>query len=363
MEEEKIITINTKIPIQDIVDKALDNDPKTECEFNNLLIYNYIDILFEKLKMQLNQQRAGKQKIKRTRINRLHKGRKTRKIKKTKKTRKLRNQKGGMDPRIVLFFMSMLIVFVRGVKNITDIDVIKRIKQANEVSDLFRNYYGTCTLNTLLFLKTIDIPTFEELSIDMMTNKPGFTSRQMTRYLNKELNMNSRWYSFSGSEGDRDMLVEKYIDRIRNKLITLRSVYGFNREQSILTAMNYPKKQKEAGHSVVIWLTSNNEIIIIEPQKFLRNDIILYTSEMTLDKYMFNDKSIKRGSIRNYIRENIDLTNEYRDTDIFESIHIELDDIDGKDALSLTNKRIINAISKIKGIEEELEDKERIEEL
>jgi len=157
MEQDKIININTKIPIQEIVNKVLDGDPTTECEFNNLLIYNYIDILLEKLNIQLNQQRAGKRKkgktktiktrtiktrtIKtktiKTRVKRLHKGR---------KTRKFRNQKGGMDPRIVLFFMSMLIVFVKGVKNVTDTDVIKRIKQSNEVSELFSNYYGTCTL-------------------------------------------------------------------------------------------------------------------------------------------------------------------------------------------------------------------------
>jgi len=223
-------------------------------------------------------------------------------------------------------------------------------------------------VNTLLFLKTIDIPTFADLSIDMMTNKPGFTTTQMEPYLNKELNINSRWYSFSGSEGDRDILdkdilVEKYIERIRNKLISLRSVYGFNREQSVLTAMNYPKKQKGASHSVVIWLTSSNEIIIIEPQKFLTNNIILYTSEMTLDRYLFNDKSIKRASIRKYIRDNIDITNEYRDTDIFQSIHIEIDDIYGKEQLSSTNTRVIDAILKIKAVEENLEDKERIEEL
>jgi hypothetical protein len=369
MEQDKIITINTKIPIQDIVNKVLDGDPRTECEFNNLLIYNYIDILLEKLNIQLNQQRAGKKKKRKTktiktrtiktRVKRLRKG---------KKTRKLRNQKGGMDPRIILFFMSMLIVFVKGVKNVTDTDVIKRIKQANEVSELFRNYYGTCTLNTLLFLKTIDIPTFADLSVDMMTNKPGFTTIQMEPYLNKELNINSRWYSFSGSEGDRDILdkdilVEKYIERIRNKLISLRSVYGFNREQSVLTAMNYPKKQKGASHSVVIWLTSTNEIIIIEPQKFLTNNIILYTSEMTLDRYLFNDKSIKRASIRRYISDNIDITNEYRDTDIFQSIHIEIDDVYGKERLSSTNERVIDAILKIKAVEEGLEDKEIIEEL
>ena len=359
MEEEKILTITTKIRVDEIIDKVLNNNPHSECEFNNLLIYNFTDILLDKLKIQLEQQRGGKFK----KGKRQTKIKKSKNINKGKKTRKIRNQKGGTDPRILIFFMSMFIVFVKGVQNMTDIDVIRQIKKANQVSDLFKNYYGTCTLNTLLFLKTIDLPTFEELSIDMMINKPGLTKYQMSEYLNKELTLNSRWYSFSGREGDIDDLVEQFIERIRNKLISLRSLYGYSANQSIITAMNYTKKSRKAGHSVVIWLTSKNEIIIIEPQKFLTNNIILYTSEITMDKVLFNDKELKRSSLRLYIKENIDITNEYSDTDIFESIHIEIDDVYGKNSLSHTNQRVIEVISRIRETEENLENKPRIEEL
>jgi hypothetical protein len=367
MEEGKILTISTKIPIDDIIEKVLNNNPHSECEFNNLLIYNFTDILLDKLNIQLQQQRAGKKRRNTKRNRKIKKSIKRNikrniKIKKDKKTRKLRNQKGGTDPRILIFFMSMFIVFVKGVQNMTDMDVIKQIKKANQVSELFKNYYGTCTLNTLLFLKTIDIPTFEDLSIDMMTNKPGLKKYEISKYLNKELSIDSRWYSFSGREGDVDELVEQFIDRVRNKLISLRSSYGFPSNQSIITAMSYPKKSKAASHAVVVWLTSKNDIVIIEPQKFLENEIILYTSEITFDRFLFNDRELKKSSLRYYIKKNIDLTSEHRDTDIFESIHIEIDDVYGENNLSQTNQRVIQTIARIKETEENLEDKTKIEE-
>ena len=353
MEEDKIIKIRTTIPIQNIVNKTVENNPQSECEFNDLLIYNFIDDLLEKLRIQLDQQRGGKKLNRklRTKRNKKHK----------KKTRKLRNQKGGFDPKLIIFFMSMFLVFVKGIKNMTDTDVINRIKQVNEVSDLFRNYYGTCTLNTMLFLKTIDLPTFEELSIDMITNRPGLTTREMAPYLNKELTFDSKWISLSGREGELNEVVENFIEKVINKLIQLRSDYGFGPTQSVITAMNYIKKNKRVGHSVVLWLTSNNELIIIEPQKIYMHGLILYTSDTSLDKYMFNDKEIKRGSLRNYIRENIDIQNEISDVDIFASLHIEIDDMRGINILSSKNKRVIETISRIRNVEQSMEEKERIE--
>lgn len=358
MEEDKTITITTKIPIEVIVNKVVEENPQTECEFNNLLIYNFTNELLEKLRIQLDQQRGGKKK--KTRKSR--KSRKSKKTKRSNKTKKIRNQKGGVDPRLIIFFASMFLVFVKGIKNMTDSDVIKRVKQVNEVSDLFRNYYGTCTLNTMLFLKTIDLPTFADLSIDMMTNSPGLTNREMVSYLNKDLNFNSKWISLSGRTGELDEVVENFIEKVINKLIKLRSDYGFEPTQSIITAMNYVKKgERRVGHSVVLWLTGNNELIIIEPQRIQRFGLILYTSETSFDRYMFDDKEIKRGSLRQYIRENIDIQNELSDVDIFASMHLEIEDARGIEEFTPKNKRIIDTIARIKGVEETMKDKTRIE--
>jgi hypothetical protein len=257
--------------------------------------------------------------------------------------------------RIVLAFMSCFYIFIKGVKNITQIEVINRIKQANKVSDIFRNYYGTCSLNAMLFLKTIDIKTFEELSINMMKKKSGLTTNEISSYLNLELNIHSKWVSLSVRGENEETLITNYIEKIRNKLIKLRSVYSFADNQAILTAMNYPKKQKDTGHSVVVWLTNNNEIIIIDLQKFFINDIILYTSEALYENYMNNDKSLKIEPIRAYIRENIDLFSDSRDTELFESLHIEIYDKYEKN--TLYPKNIINTMSRIKEVEESLKTK------
>lgn len=358
MEEDKNITIITKIPIETIVNKTVNMQPTSECEFNNLLIYNFTDSLLNNL---LGDQSGGKKSKSKTKS----KSNKKNKKKQTRRhLRKITRQLGGADPRLIVFFMSLFIVFVKGVQNMTDSDIVRRLKQTNEVSDLFRNYYGTCALNTLLFLKTIDLPTFQDLSIDMMSNKPGLSMSKMSSYLNQELNIHSRWASFSGRQGDNmQELIENYVEKIRSKLIAMRAIYSFSPKQSIITAMNYPKKQKSAGHSVVIWLMSNNEIVIIDPQKFLKEDIILYTSETGYDKFMFNDKEIKRSPIKLYIRDNIDITNENRDTDIFESMHIELDDIYGTNELSPRNKKIYEVISMIRETEDKITGLERIEEL
>ena len=253
--------------------------------------------------------------------------------------------------RIVIVVMSLLCIFIKGIKNITQIEVINRIKQANKVSDIFRNYYGTCAINTMLFLNTINVETFEKLSINIMKNKGGLVRDEISLYLNLELNIHSIWFSFSiNSENETDAIT-CYIEKIRNRLIQMRSFYDFPDNQSILTAMNYPKKQKDVGHTVVIWLTNNNEIIIIDPQKFCINDIILYTSEALYERYMNNDKSLKIEPIKAYIRENIDILSYSRDTELYESLHIEI-----YDKNTLDPKNIIKTITRIKKVEEILND-------
>jgi len=362
--EENIKNINTKIPIEQIINNTLNSQPKTECEFNNLLVYNFAKILLEGQEFigggKTNKRFVKRNKNKLTKYNKYKKQNKMLKTKtKTLKLRHMPKQKGGANLQLVLFIMALLVTFAKGMKNVTDNEVIQRIKQANEVSDIFRNYYGTCTLNTMLFLKTIDLPTFEELSLNIMTKKSkALNSVKMSNILNKELNVNSKWYMLSGRKPDEELsekdILNRFIERIKNKLILLRTEYNFNTNQSIITVMNYPKKGKDVGHSVILWLTSSNEIIIIDPQKFINDGIILYTSELTTKKYMNKDIDLKLDSLRIYIRNNIDIYDEGRDSDILVSLHIEINDIYGKSDLSITNKNLINTISRIKQTEETL---------
>ena len=355
METEK--TIITTISIDEIIKKTLESNPTSECEFNNLLGFNAVNLLLDSLNMELNETNkltGGKRKSKRK-----TRGKRNKKLRKTRKNRKY---KGGADPRIVIFFMSMFLIFVQGIQNMTHVDVTNRLKQAMSSIDIFKNYYGTCAVNTLLFLKAIDLRTFEELSMDLMETKRGMTKHEMSPYLNSELNFNTRWYQFTGKEGlSEEESIQRFIDNVRNKLISMRSDYGFSPEQEILTALNYPTK-RGSYHAVTVWLTNKNEIVIIDPQRYyVENRIELYTSEAYMDRYMDNDKQLIMSPIQTYIRERIDVMSDFRDTQVLISLHIEIDDVKGKNRLNPANRELQNIISRIRSKEDDLKDRTRIE--
>lgn len=363
--EKNIETILIKIPIIDIINEVLKNSPNSECQFNNLIGYSAMNLFLEHLNTKLNTitQNGGKKnktRSNRTKINlRKAKSKRTKtNSKRAKKTRKIR-QSGGADPRIVIVFMSLLVMLVQGIKNMTHYDVVQRLKDTFRVSDLFRNDYGTCTVNSMLFLKAIDLKTFGDLSIQVMSSKEGLTTKQMTTYLNSELDIYSKWFKFNIPEGfDEENAITQYINIVKDKLINIRGIYGFSDSQDLLTVMNYPVKGKSTGHSVVLWLTNRNEIIIIDPQRYYyNNQIILYTSEFYMDPYMNNDKELHLESIRTYIREKIDIMSDWRTTDIFESMHIEVVDTQGDNRLSQTNKKLIETISRIQSARENLQDR------
>jgi hypothetical protein len=230
----------------------------------------------------------------------------------------------------------------------TDSDVINRIKEAKNVSILYKNDYGTCALNTLLFLKTIDLPTFEQLSIEIIEDKINFNRFKISSYLNKELHIYSKWYSITEkNEGKNlrlglELNILNNIDKIKNKLIDLRNFYNFPENQSILTGLCFPfKNTLNLAHSVVIWLTSENELVIIDPQKFINNGLVFYTT---------NPRE-KTKSINEYIKQNVDLQ---ENTYIFESLHIELEDVNGENNLEEENINLQRTIKRIQDKKDEM---------
>ena len=337
--DNNIISIQTVIPIKNIINNVLINEPKNKCEFNNLLLFEFSKIFFDKLENQ-QQQILNKGGSKKTKTNKLTRT----------KTNKLgkRSQKGGSNPRIIMFFVSLFFIFTKAIKNMTDSDVINRIKEANNVSILYKNDYGTCALNTLLFLKTIDLPTFEKLSIEIIEDKINFNRFKISSYLNKELHIYSKWHLVTEkNEGKNlrlglELNILNYIDKIKNKLIDLRKFYNFPENQSILTGLNFPfKNTLNIAHSVVIWLTSENELVIIDPQKFINNGLVFYTT---------NPRE-KTKSINEYIKQNVDLLeNSY----LFESLHIELEDVNGENKLEEDNINLLRTIKKIQDTKDEM---------
>lgn len=363
------ITINTKIPLRNIINNVMIKQPKNKCEFNNLLLLEMSKIFFDDSKneqlqilnrggsnIKLKLRKSIKNKTK-SKLNKQNKSNKLNKLIKTK-TRSIRKikQKGGTDPRIIIFFISLFFVFSKGIKNMSDSDVINRIKEVNNVSILFKNDYGTCAVNSLLFLKTIDLPTFEELSINIIEDKINFNRFKIGSYLNKELHIHSKWYLVNVKSEDKNLrlglefIIQNYIDKIKNKLIELRKFYNFSENQSIITEMNFPSKSSPfLSHSVVVWLTSQNELVIIDPQKFIKNELVLFTDNPFKKGIMYNDEMIKISPIKDYIKQNIDLLD---NTYIFESIHIEIEDKKGDSILDKENINLQKTLTRIQEAKE-----------
>jgi hypothetical protein len=117
----------------------------------------------------------------------------------------------------------------------------------------------------------------------------------------------------------------------------LRKFYNFPEKHSIITGMSFPfKNTLNLAHSVVIWLTSENDLVIIDPQKFINNGLVFYTTNPNFQE--------KTKSINEYIKQNVDLQD---NTYIFESLHIELEDVNGENKLEEENINLQRAIKKI----------------
>jgi len=269
-----------------------------------------------------------------------------------------------MNQKMIFLFILMFILVIRSVRNVTDTDVIKRIYQVQSVSDAFVNKYGTCTLNTFLFLNTIGLHEFGDLSIDIMTSKRGLTQSQMSEYLKTKLSFETKWYSFNvpdwvKRDEKNNAAITMVIDRITEKLISLRSTYGFHKRNSVLTALNYISKSsgdKHIGHSVIVWLTSNDDVVIIDPQKIHSSSasgVMLYSSDTKI-----SGTEIQSYSIQTYIRKYMCL-DENCDIDILVSVHSQIDDVHGN-RLNTGNPLLTETIARIRNAEPDMDEEDMV---
>lgn len=368
--EDKIVTITTKINTEALLQSVIRENPTTECEFNNLLAANFVRLFMDDTMRRLdNNMSAGgaatymrKYRPRCTRVTR-RRSEKTRKNRQRKRSRYVR-QRGGFDARIIFFFLTFFITFVKGMQNMTHTDVTNRVKQAYSVIEIFRNKYGSCTLNTMLFLKTIDLPTFEQLYYQVIERKHGLTAREMAPHLTGDIDIGVEWYSFSVSERyEIDIAIDMYIEKIRKKMMDVRQYSGFRDDQDLLTVLNYPSKGAETYHAVVAWLTNKNDVVIIDPQTYITNGrILLYTSQRFIYKYMDEDKALTLSPIRTYIRDRIDFTDEGKETMLMISMHVEINENEGYNLLSPTNQELIQTVKRIRNAEYSMENKNVVEE-
>jgi hypothetical protein len=131
-------------------------------------------------------------------------------------------------------------------------------------------------------------------------------------------------------------------------MVNVRTKYGFEHNQDLLTAMVYPsKKQAGHNHAVVLWLTNNDELIIIDPQVFYQeNNIILYSSNESAS-YLDDDRSLILTPIKHYIKENIDILNPETETNVLEGLHVESESTGDDVNLSKTNKKLLKFLHDI----------------
>jgi chorismate mutase len=145
-------------------------------------------------------------------------------------------------------------------------------------------------------------------------------------------------------------------------MVNVRTKYGFEHNQDLLTAMVYPAK-KQAGalkivdHAVVLWLTKNDELIIIDPQVFYQeNNIILYSSNES-ERYLDEDSSLILRPIKDYVKGNVDILDPERETNVLESLHIESKSTGDDVNLSKTNKKLKELIDRLRQYEAKVENK------
>lgn len=333
------------------------------------IVNDFLDITLNQIDSNLLVGIGGKKvkkskKSKKLKLKRFVKSNKSNKFNKTLKL----IQKGGMAKYIVLYAIIMLLlaIQVNGVINVTKDDVEQRLMDTTgTVSKIFENSVGTCALNTLLWLKVIDLPTFEQKSVEMITGKAGLNSIQMSELLHSKYILGADWTRLTLDKSiidNNNMTVrekaEEYINMIKERLIQLRRQrYGIEKHYKsfhILNPMAYPVKNDKNGHAVVVWLMpanenifsdnlENNDIAIIDLQTFAgKPRPVIYKSGLSSV-----NKNIRKYGLTGYVMENIDFQNNNAVTKIYESVHTEIVDSSGNNELTINNNKLFDTIDVI----------------
>jgi hypothetical protein len=325
--------INFSISIREIIGKTLQNNPESECTLDYFLAYNAMDILLEKLNSELNsnatmtitKSRSGGKSNRRKKRNQ---NKKKRTIRRKKRVIKYRKQSGGANPQTILFFLSFFLVLIQGIQFMDNDQVMSRLNDAYAARELFRNVHGTCAVNSLLFLKAIKLDDFRNLSLQIISRGTGLTEDEMSLYLHKKMNVASTWQDIVETPYNNELLpVQNYIMKIKNKLIELRIKEG-REGQELMTPLNYPiKSDPDIGHAIVVWLTADDDLIFIDPQRFYyERSIVLYSSNHKNPITGYNvegNRHIVVKPLEEYVSKNVDL---YSMSSMLLSMHIEIED-------------------------------------
>ncbi len=408
----KEININIDIPIINIINKTNEETSHdlgmlTPCAYNNILLYNFFELLAKETYSQMSSmERKGGKKNKTRKVNKKS-NRKPNKKQNPKKHRTRRNKKAGskiITTSVMLFALVFLFMtqHAESVLNVTYDSVIEDLYNAFSVSDIFRNKYNTCAPNTMLFLKTIGLNTFETLSAQVMKEKRRGLKESLiveNLNLNKKVNVNELWdiipVQYETTKVSlppilqkrmpnykSDKLMDKYIlsihlvEEIKRHMIKLREkLYPLQKKQSIVTMGGLPIIG-HGHHAVTFWLTHEDKLILIDPQKFYYTDYVLIYGEepptpnqqlppttSTTSTQIYNNNNnnnpnnikIKTWSLVDYFVDNLEYMkgNNYF---LMSELHTQIDDQYDKDKLTPDNPRVIEVISNLRELESQMKD-------
>ena len=374
---EQNIVIDT--PIIDLIQKTntqfitkSKNTSLGTCAYNNLLLYNFFYLLTKKNvdSIVIGIKKGGGRK----KSKRYHK-------KSNRKTR--RNKVGGSHVNlayVALFAIVFLYMSgnVASVLNVTHHSIIQDLRQSLVVSDIFRNKYGTCAANTMLFLKIIGLETFEDLSIQIMKQKRGLNIQEMEEYLSKNIKTNVVWdwldmpspgsirsyrslynsqlesWKASSPQSNRYFMAMEFISDLKKRMIVLRDkIYGVGSTNSIVTMAGIPfHVASGAIHAVTLWLTSDNKLTLIDPQKLFFSDFVIVFTDDNLSS--LGAKDIKGWSLTDYLVDNADFNS--KTYALLTSMHSQFVDVYEKNKLEISNPQLTNVISNLRFIEKQMEN-------
>jgi hypothetical protein len=377
------LLMNTNVELLEIYDKTFANinfdniQNVSSCNIDASLLLNSLILslkqLLEKMKLQYGGKklkRTGNMKRTRREKRNLYSNKKHIKHKKQfkkgnttrNKTKKKYKLKGGLRMNLITsLLLSILAIltftqYAASVQPEYDLDVLNRLTQVEKIKDIFENKYGTCAINTALFLGSINLETYEKVTEEIIERRHGLTYSEISHYLNSSLktlwewnllsipkarNISTRYLRGSLDRNHYNQEITDYINILKNKMRELREKKKEYEEQGIITAMMYPSYG--VHHAVVIWLSSDDTLVIIDPQEFVvHGGIVLYSDNLT--KYpKFNTKSIEE-----YFSQNLDYSSD-KSTALLMDYHVKREE--NLLELSEDNEKVKKVIEKMNLLE------------
>jgi hypothetical protein len=343
----KVVVV--KCNIGEIIHETIQLDKRfDDCHWDQALFLVAMSKMFQQFQKNMIKVGGGGKKQRKTKTKSNSRSKKSKRTKTKINTKTISRRKivGGRLPSWMAFFCFVVVIMnlsngIFGIQNKKDAEVLQRVKQTYSVIDLFDNEYGTCGTNTLLFLGNIGLKTHRDLVISRIQGQE-MNYDTLGRYLNSDTKSIYQWESIktptifmksvegnlrqtrvlSNQAQKQEQIrktIESYIEIVKSRMMELKQSL-YSGEYGIITALGYPSE--DTTHAVSLWLTSENILVLIDPQTFIeKNGVVLYTDN-TNSESIFG--TTRQESLFDYFRKNLNLKSEYT-SELLTEIHTEIE--------------------------------------